>query len=77
MPVDQYVHFALSSLHTSAADMAAVLGLEPDEIMVRGSRIPGPRPIPAAHRWKIVCREPGLCVDEQIARVLERLAPHT
>ncbi|MFG2917256.1 hypothetical protein ACGF0D_30750 [Kitasatospora sp. NPDC048298] len=45
MPVDQYVYFALSSLHTSAADMAAVLGLEPDEIMVRGSgshACPGP-----------------------------------
>ncbi|WP_406210508.1 DUF4279 domain-containing protein [Kitasatospora sp. NBC_01560] len=76
MPVDQYVYFALSSYVTSAVEMTAVLGLEPDETVVRGSRIPGPKPIPVVHRWKIVCREPGLSVDEQIARVLKRLAPH-
>lgn len=32
---------------------------------------------PVSHSWKIVCREPGLCVDEQITRVLDRLRPHT
>lgn len=57
--------------------MAAILGLEPDETTVRGSRIAGPNAIPVLHRWKIVCREPALRVDEQITRVLERLAPHT
>lgn len=36
-----------------------------------------PKPIPVLHRWQIVCREPGLCVDEQIARVLDRLAPYS
>ena len=58
-------------------DIAAILGLKPDETTVRGSRITAPKPIPTAHRWKIVCRESGLRIDEQIARVLERLAPHT
>ena len=77
MPVNQYVYFALSSHSTSATEMAAILGLEPDETLVRGSRIAGPNAVPVVHRWKIVCREPGLCVDEQVARVLERLAPHT
>lgn len=76
MPVNQYVYFALSSCGTSATDIAAILGLEPDETTVRGSRIAAPKPIPVLHRWKIVCREPGLRVDEQIARILERLAPH-
>jgi hypothetical protein len=76
MHVDQYVYFALSSHVTSAAEMTAVLGLEPDETVVRGSRIPEPDAVPVLHRWKIVCREPGLSVDEQIARVLERLNPH-
>jgi hypothetical protein len=76
VPVDQYVYFALSSHVTTAAAMTAVLGLEPDETVVRGSRIPEPKAIPVMHRWKIVCREPGLSVDEQIASVLERLAPH-
>lgn len=76
MSVDQYVYFALSSHVTSAAEMTAVLGLEPDETAVRGSRIPEPKAIPVLHRWKIVCRDPGLSVDEQIACVLERLPPH-
>ncbi|MEV4642426.1 DUF4279 domain-containing protein [Actinoplanes sp. NPDC049548] len=77
MRVSQYAYFALSSSHTSAAEMAAVLGLEPDETTVRGSRIAEPGAVPALHRWKIVCREPGLHVDEQIARIVHRLAPHT
>jgi hypothetical protein len=76
VPVDQYVYFALSSHVTSAAEMTAVLGLEPDETVVRGSHFPEPTATPAQHRWKIVCREAGLSVDEQIARVLERLTPH-
>jgi hypothetical protein len=75
--VNQHVYFTLSSRDTSSAGIAAILGLEPDETTVRGSRITAPEPIPVLHRWKIVCREPGLRVDEQIARILERLAPHT
>jgi hypothetical protein len=77
MPLHQYAYFALSSQHTSAAEMAAFLGIEPDETRVRGSRITQPRAIPVSHAWKIVCREPGLRVDEQVARIIERLAPHT
>lgn len=64
MPVRQYVHFALFSCETTAAETAAILGLEPDETSVRGSRIPEPNAIPVTHRWMITCREPGLCVDE-------------
>jgi hypothetical protein len=64
--VNQHVYFTLSSRDTSSAGIAAILGLEPDETTVRGSRITAPEPIPVLHRWKIVCREPGLRVDEQI-----------
>jgi len=77
VPVKQYVYFALSSHDTSAAEMTAILGIEPDETLVRAGRIAEPEPVPVLHRWKIVCRSPGLCVDEQIARVLQRLTPHT
>ncbi|WP_405526346.1 DUF4279 domain-containing protein [Streptomyces avidinii] len=76
MPVDQYVYFALSSEFTSAQEMTARLGVEPDETTVRGSRIIQPA-IPVCHSWKIVCREPGLRVDEQMACVLNRLRPYT
>ncbi|MBR7836262.1 DUF4279 domain-containing protein [Actinospica durhamensis] len=78
MPLHQYAYFALASRHTSAAEMAAFLGIEPDETMVRASRLlTQPRAIPASHAWKVVCRDPGLRVDEQVARVIARLAPHT
>lgn len=57
--------------------MTALLGIEPDEVSVRGSRFTEPAVIPVSHSWKIVCREPGLRVDEQITRVLDRLRPHS
>ena len=76
MFISQYVYFALSSRTMPTAEMTAILGLEPDEFTVRGSRIISSRPVPATHSWKIVCRERGLCVDEQAARVVQRLSPH-
>ncbi|MFI5671104.1 DUF4279 domain-containing protein [Streptomyces sp. NPDC051704] len=77
MLLRQYVYFALFSRRTSAAEITALLGIEPDEVSVRGSRFTEPAVIPVSHSWKIVCREPGLCVDDQITHVLDRLRPHT
>ncbi|ADI08250.1 hypothetical protein SBI_05130 [Streptomyces bingchenggensis BCW-1] len=77
MPLHQYAYFALISQHTSADEMTSQLGIAPDEVSVRGSRFIEPRPIPVNHRWKIVCREPDLRVDEQITSILDRLQPHT
>lgn len=74
--LNQYAYFALFSSSTSAIEMAAILGLVPDETTVRGSRRTRPKAIPVQHCWKIVCREPGLRVDEQVARIIGRLAPH-
>ncbi|MFI6464809.1 DUF4279 domain-containing protein [Streptomyces sp. NPDC050528] len=76
MPLRQYAYFALFSRHTSAADMASQLGITPDEVAVRGSRFTEPAVVPVEHSWMVVCKEPGLCVDEQIARILDRLQPH-
>ncbi|MER7457227.1 DUF4279 domain-containing protein [Micromonospora sp. NPDC126480] len=75
MIVSQYVYFALSSERVSAAEITARLGIEPDEIAVRGSRVASPAR-PACHRWKITCRKPGLTVDEQISRIVDRLFDH-
>ncbi|XVQ14103.1 DUF4279 domain-containing protein [Spirillospora sp. CA-255316] len=75
MRVSQYAYFALHSSVVSAAEMAAGLGLEPDEVLVRGSRTADP-PRPARHTWKIVCRDRGLRVDEQIDRIVGRLGPY-
>ncbi|MDN3029323.1 DUF4279 domain-containing protein [Streptomyces sp. S.PB5] len=77
MPLHQYTYFVLFSPHTSAEEMTSQLGITPDEVSVRGSRFTEPRPIPVSHRWKIVCREPGLRVDQQITSILNRLQPHT
>lgn len=68
---------ALFSQHVSADEMTSQLGITPDEVSVRGSGFTEPKTIPISHRWKVVCREPDLRVDEQIARILERLQPHT
>jgi hypothetical protein len=75
MRVRQYVYFALHSSTLPAAEMATRLGLEPDEVSVRGSRTTTP-PRPVTHVWKIVCRDRGLTVDEQIDRVMARLRPY-
>ncbi|MEV0427994.1 DUF4279 domain-containing protein [Micromonospora sp. NPDC050495] len=73
--ISQYVYFALSSNRMPAAEITARLGIEPDEIAVRGSRLANPAR-PASHRWKITCRKPGLTVDEQINQVVSRLFDH-
>ncbi|MEV4412321.1 DUF4279 domain-containing protein [Catellatospora sp. NPDC049609] len=68
----QYVYFALRSYRMAAAEMAARLGIEPDETSVRGSRHSDP-PVPVCHVWRIVCRQPDLTVDEQLDHVVDRL----
>ncbi|MDT7847592.1 DUF4279 domain-containing protein [Streptomyces justiciae] len=77
MPLRQYAYFALFSQHTSADDMTSRLGITPDEVTVRGSRFTEPVVLPVDHSWMVVCREPGLRVDEQMTRILDRLQPHT
>ncbi|MFB9889534.1 DUF4279 domain-containing protein [Planobispora takensis] len=66
MRIRQYVYLAVKSEIMDAEDMAARIGLDPDETMVRGARSTNP-PRPAAHAWKIGCRAPGLPVDEMIS----------
>jgi len=73
--IRQYAYFALRSRHVSAAEITARLGMEPDEISVRASRHADP-PRPACHAWKIVCREPGRTIDEQLGPIVDRLWPY-
>jgi hypothetical protein len=58
-----------------ASEMAARLGLEPDEISVRGADLIDP-PVPASHEWKVTCRDPEITLDEQVDRLMQRLTPH-
>ncbi|WP_414506641.1 DUF4279 domain-containing protein [Streptomyces sp. NEAU-L66] len=64
MALDQYAYFALFSRHIPADDMTSQLGISPDEVTFRGSRFTGPVTVPVDHSWRVVCREPGLRVDE-------------
>jgi hypothetical protein len=73
--ISQYVYFGLWSETIPASEMTAVVGLEPDDVQVRGSWQAEP-PIPRGHYWRIECRERGLCVDEQMERVLARISGH-
>ncbi|WP_155371695.1 DUF4279 domain-containing protein [Catellatospora vulcania] len=74
MRLSQHVYFALKSEEVTAAEMTARLGIEPDRVSVRGSRL-AHAVVPRCHIWEVACREPDLTVDEQIDRVLERLLP--
>jgi hypothetical protein len=48
--VRQYACFALSNRGTSFAEIAAVLGIEPDRTAIRGGRRTEPPSVPVAHR---------------------------
>lgn len=74
MRISQYVYFALRSETVPATTVAAHVGLQPDAVTVRGTLRAAP-PVPVCHSWKIECRQPGLTVNEQIARVLDRIRP--
>jgi hypothetical protein len=75
MRIYQYAYFALYSRHMPASEMSSRLGMEPDEIVIRGSKVADP-PVPVSHVWRVVCRKPGLSVDEQIGQVVDRLLPN-
>lgn len=75
MSLTQYVYFAISSVGTTADEITQLLGVEPDEVTVRGSLTTSLHNIPFCHCWKVFCREPGLRVDE-LDLVNGRLRPH-
>jgi uncharacterized protein DUF4279 len=72
--VEQYVYFAIASEVVSAVEIAAAVGLEPDEVLVRGSERLEPRPVPRTHSWQITARNRTDRLDDQIEDVLSRVA---
>lgn len=75
MRIRQYVYFSLLSTQVSAAEITTRLGVEPDRVRVRGTRSTR-LPLPVYHAWQVICDDPRLRVDEQVARVVHRLSPH-
>jgi hypothetical protein len=74
MKISQRVYFAVASETLPAAEVTALLGTEPDEIRVRGSRRTQP-PVPVTHSWSLHCRDRGLTLEAQIGRILARIEP--
>lgn len=72
--MSQYAYFSLTSDEVTAAEISAELGLEADEVRVRGSRTVDPAR-PACHAWLIYSRRPGLPLDDHITEVLDRIRP--
>src|SRR5579859_6522990 len=72
MRMEQHVYFAVftRTLHPDA--ISERLGMRPDEAKILGSRLKSP-PRPTAHWWQVRCDE-QLPVDEQIHRVIDRMA---
>ncbi|WP_433685791.1 DUF4279 domain-containing protein [Nocardia sp. CA-119907] len=61
----------MRSTSLSAAEMTARLGLEPDRVLVMGSRSPE-RVLPRFHAWQIL-RRSDESVDDQIQYLVDRL----
>ncbi len=77
LPVKQYCYFAIYSESTSAAEMAAFLGLEPDKVLVRGSGMTEPVVVPKFHSWSVNAEDTTRPLDEQVVGLIARLRPYT
>ncbi|WP_084510604.1 DUF4279 domain-containing protein [Nocardia lijiangensis] len=73
MKIRQYCYFSVKSVSLSAADVTTRLGMEPDKVLVMGSRSPE-RVLPRFHAWKIL-RRSDESVDDQIQHLVNRLEP--
>lgn len=73
MKIRQYSYFSVKSTSLSAAAMAARIEMEPDEVLVMGSRS-AEHVLPRVHAWKIVCRG-DQSIEDQIQHLIDRLEP--
>jgi hypothetical protein len=74
MKIRQYAYFGFWSDETTASDITARLGIEPDGFLVKGSRVANP-PRPRYHKWRVECDRKGSSVEDQIKVVIEKLIP--
>jgi hypothetical protein len=54
MRIRQRAYLSLASDGLCPDEITAILGLEPDESKIRGSRFAGPPPRPASHLWSLL-----------------------
>jgi hypothetical protein len=72
--ISQYAYFSLSSETVTAATITGKLGIEPDEILVRGAR-DAARVIPRAHDWAVRARRENRPIGDMVTELLQRLDP--
>lgn len=77
MKLRQHVWFIVKSDVLDSSDLTERIGIEPDKVVVRGSRHNDrpDKPVPRSHAWELICEEPGINVGAQVEKVLARLAP--
>lgn len=73
--IRQYAEFVLYSNTLTASDITSRLGVEADEIMIRGSETLDP-PVPRHHLWSIRSEGQGLSVDAHLEHIIDRLGVH-
>lgn len=74
MRISQYAYFSLSSETVTAAAITGSLGVEPDNILVRGAR-DAARVIPRVHEWSVMARPDNRPVNDMVTGLLGRLEP--
>ena len=75
MRVRQYVYFGIASEALTPDAISAAVGLQPDESRPKGSRRPGPPPIPRRHLWKLRSGVPETAdLNDHFAALVAKLA---
>ncbi|MFF0637960.1 DUF4279 domain-containing protein [Nocardia sp. NPDC004151] len=73
MKIRQYSYFELASPVVSADELTIRLGVEPDEVEIKGTTRARGR-VRGLHAWKIEDSVDG-AIDDQIGRLIDRLEP--
>jgi hypothetical protein len=73
MRIRQYVYFGIASQKMTPDEVSTYVGLPADEARPKGPNPSNPARVSRYNWWMVVCREPGLQIDEQLARVVTRL----
>lgn len=73
--IRQHATFRVVSEFMPAAEITAELGVEPDQIRVRGARSADP-PRPVLHSWEVRSTDHERRVDDLVTALISRLAPY-
>lgn len=75
MKLRQYVKFGVLSDTLDPGQLTSRIGVQPDEVRVKGSRHELPKPVPRSHWWIVRCDTRKVDVGAQVADVMARVTP--